>query len=214
MGAAHGLPVTGCHPERAESPHGFRTSSTVAGEGVEPSFPSYQDGVLNHWTTRRSASDSCGIRTQPDWRERPATSPDVQRAVQKHRPSPFPRRSHLAGSVGGTNILHSSSAAELLIRPCGAAAVLLENNRPGVGLTPGLRTAFADSGCVSQIPAGSVERAACRTVGLGPFGGTDPADGTSARWHGPRHPVRGDHQSFPSSPTRRSSGCSLKAVPS
>ena len=84
MGAAHGLPVTGCHPDRAESPHGFRTSSSVAGEGVEPSFPSYQDGVLNHWTTRRSASDSCGIRTQPDWRERPATSPEVQRAKTSH----------------------------------------------------------------------------------------------------------------------------------
>jgi hypothetical protein len=124
MGAAHGLPVTGCHPDRAESPHGFRTSSSVAGEGVEPSFPSYQDGVLNHWTTRRSASDSCGIRTQPDWRERPATSPDVQRAVQKNRPSPFPLRSHLTGSVGGTNNPASflSSRAVVLPLPSGRSS--------------------------------------------------------------------------------------------
>lgn len=82
---------------------------SVAREGVEPSFPPYQSGVLNRWTTglvvesgwpdsnRRfrapkargvplpyipsCVSDPCGIRTQPLRLERPATSPEVKRAV-------------------------------------------------------------------------------------------------------------------------------------
>ncbi len=78
----------------------------IVREGVEPSFPLYRNGVLNPWTTgllgirlktvekgshmlaflRHEDSrlnDPCGIRTLPHRLERPATSPEVERAVKK-----------------------------------------------------------------------------------------------------------------------------------
>lgn len=91
----------------------IESSSEIVREGVEPSFPLYRNGVLDHWTTglcveavglRPEArgrgsrlfclahllqpyasrlNDPCGIRTLPGRLERPATSPEVERAVRE-----------------------------------------------------------------------------------------------------------------------------------
>ena len=96
----------------SDMPRHKAADAAVAREGVEPSFPPYQSGVLDRWTTglcvnlcsrdgrtrtddsvlprhvgcrsptsREVFSDPCGIRTQPLRLERPATSPEVERAM-------------------------------------------------------------------------------------------------------------------------------------
>ena len=64
-------------------------------------------------------SDSCGIRTQPDWRERPATSPEVQRADFESR-----TRTALSGGQRGSHspLTDSSQANRVCQLPLSSPA--------------------------------------------------------------------------------------------
>jgi hypothetical protein len=83
MGAARSIRLPADAPQDRKCPKGFPARPQSPGKESNLRFRLIRTAAYR-WTTGRSPSDSCGIRTQPDWRERPATSPEVQRAKTSH----------------------------------------------------------------------------------------------------------------------------------